>query len=70
MGKQLVNFITCDCKSSAPIFVIYKAGTGANPCRIGDNYLTHKLKKTWFDIYLHYKKIFLFQKLLVKGGRI
>ena len=24
MGKQLVNFITCDCKSSAPFFVIYK----------------------------------------------
>jgi hypothetical protein len=26
MGKQLVNFITCGCKSSAPFFVIYKAG--------------------------------------------
>jgi hypothetical protein len=26
MGKQLVNFITCGCKSSAPCFVIYKAG--------------------------------------------
>ena len=25
MGKQLVNFITCSCESSAPI-VIYKAG--------------------------------------------
>jgi hypothetical protein len=25
MGKQLVNFITCDCKSSAPFFVIYNA---------------------------------------------
>ena len=25
MGKQLVNFITCDCESSAPFFVIYKA---------------------------------------------
>jgi hypothetical protein len=25
MGKQLVNFITCGCKSSAPFFVIYKA---------------------------------------------
>ena len=33
MGKQLVNFITCDCKSSAPFFVIYKAGL---ECRIGD----------------------------------
>jgi hypothetical protein len=26
MGKQLVNFITCDWESSAPFFVIYKAG--------------------------------------------
>jgi hypothetical protein len=26
MGKQLVNFITCDCESSAPFSVIYKAG--------------------------------------------
>jgi hypothetical protein len=25
-GKQLVNFITCGCESSAPFFVIYKAG--------------------------------------------
>jgi hypothetical protein len=24
--KQLVNFITCGCESSAPFFVIYKAG--------------------------------------------
>ena len=26
MGKQLVNFITSGCESSAPFFVIYKAG--------------------------------------------
>jgi hypothetical protein len=26
MGKQLVNFITCGCKSSSPFFVIYKVG--------------------------------------------
>jgi len=26
MGKQLVNFITCGSESSAPFFVIYKAG--------------------------------------------
>jgi glycosyltransferase involved in cell wall biosynthesis len=26
MGKQLVNFITCGCESSAPFFVIYKDG--------------------------------------------
>jgi hypothetical protein len=25
MGKQLVDFITCNCESSAPFFVIYKA---------------------------------------------
>jgi hypothetical protein len=48
MGKQLVSFITCSWESSAPFFVIYKAG--ANPRRIGDrlvwvvrqsNYLSH-----------------------------
>jgi hypothetical protein len=26
MGKQLVNFITCGCESTALFFVIYKAG--------------------------------------------
>ena len=26
IGKQLVNFITSGCESSAPFFVIYKAG--------------------------------------------
>ena len=26
MGKQLVSLITCCCESSAPFFVIYKAG--------------------------------------------
>jgi hypothetical protein len=26
MGNQLVNFITCGCESTAPFFVIYKAG--------------------------------------------
>jgi hypothetical protein len=26
LGKQLVNFFTCGCESSAPFFVIYKAG--------------------------------------------
>jgi hypothetical protein len=34
MGKQLVSFITCGCESSAPFFVIYKAGR--EPRRIGD----------------------------------
>ena len=31
MGKQLVNFITCGCESSAPFFVIYKAGREPMP---------------------------------------
>jgi hypothetical protein len=31
MGKQLVNFITCGYESSAPIFVIYKAGREPTP---------------------------------------
>ena len=31
MDKQLVNFITCGRKSSAPFFVIYKAGCEPTP---------------------------------------
>ena len=31
MGKQLVNFISCGCESSAPFFVIYKAGREPTP---------------------------------------
>jgi hypothetical protein len=31
MSNQLVNFITCGCESSAPFFVIYKAGREPMP---------------------------------------
>jgi hypothetical protein len=31
MGKQLVNFIICGLESSAPFFVIYKAGRELTP---------------------------------------
>jgi len=31
MGKQLVNFMTSGCVSSAPFFVIYKAGREPTP---------------------------------------
>jgi hypothetical protein len=31
MGKQIVNFITCGCESSAPFFEIYKAGREPTP---------------------------------------
>jgi hypothetical protein len=31
MGKQLINFITCGCDSSAPFYVIYKAGSEPTP---------------------------------------
>jgi hypothetical protein len=31
LDKQLVNFITCGCESSAPFFVIYKAGREPTP---------------------------------------
>jgi hypothetical protein len=34
MGKQLINFITCGCDSSAPFVQITKPG--ANQRRIGD----------------------------------
>jgi hypothetical protein len=42
MGKQLVNFITCGCESSAPFFVIYKAGREPTP------YILMKEKKVSF----------------------
>ena len=31
LGKQLVNFITCGCESSAPFFVTYKSGREPTP---------------------------------------
>jgi hypothetical protein len=31
ISKQLVNFITCGCESSAPFFIIYKAGCEPTP---------------------------------------
>ena len=34
MGKQLINFITCGCESSAPFMLFTKSGV--NPRRIGD----------------------------------
>jgi len=37
MGKQLVNFITCGCESSAPFLKFTK--TNANPRRIGDRFI-------------------------------
>jgi hypothetical protein len=40
MGKQLLNFITCSCESSAPFVVIYKAGeTGLNQIYLGPSFL-------------------------------
>jgi hypothetical protein len=34
VGKQLVNYITCGCESSAPFLVIDKAGENSH--RMGD----------------------------------
>jgi hypothetical protein len=31
MGKQQVNLISCECESSAPFFVIYKASRKPTP---------------------------------------
>ena len=39
MDKQLVNFITCGCESSAPFFVVYNAGREPKP------YLPYDLEK-------------------------
>ena len=44
MGKQLVNFITCGCESSAHFIVLYKPG--ANPGRIGDR-LVWVVRSQW-----------------------
>jgi hypothetical protein len=44
MGKQLVNFITCGCKSSAPFFVIYKAGGEPTPYWLENEITENQLK--------------------------
>jgi hypothetical protein len=48
MGKQLVNFITCGWESSAPFFVIYKAGHELMPSNmyiLDDCYQYYNRKK-------------------------
>jgi hypothetical protein len=56
MGKQLVNFITGGCESSAPFFVIYKAGREPTP------YWTtktgrHDIAEILLKVVLKYQKI-------------
>jgi hypothetical protein len=59
MGKQLVIFITCSCESSAPFFVIYKAG-----CELLFRFVNISLYfLTWLDffylsIFIHYTFVF------------
>jgi hypothetical protein len=65
MGKQLLNFITCGCESSAPFFAIYKAG--CETTRIGDkvvwvvrsNDLTHWATRAPNKIYITVKVIYV-----------
>ena len=55
MGKQLIIFITCGCKPSAPFFVIYKAGREPTPYWfvrvVRSNDLTHWATRAprWFQ---------------------
>jgi hypothetical protein len=55
MGKQLVNFITFGCESSAPFFVIYKAGREPT---LGDlNFEVMKYSR-WLPLRLDWPKQF------------
>ena len=44
MGKKLVIFITCGCESSAPFFVIYKAGGEPTPYWLENEITENQLK--------------------------
>jgi len=61
MGKQLVNFITCDCESSAPFFVIYTAGREPTPysyCRFSPKkYTTQHWKSRQHGLIWENEKI-------------
>jgi hypothetical protein len=52
MGKQLVSFITCGCESSAPFFVIYKAGREPTPSSDSFHMLIKILAQTFYPIAL------------------
>jgi hypothetical protein len=63
IGKQLVNFITCGCESSAPFFVIYKSGH--EPTKVALN-TKNKNENQWrvFTDYTFYLS-FIYNIILV-----
>ena len=61
MGKQLLNFITGGCESSAPFVVIYKAGeTGLNQIYLGPSFLLEigvpfiQVKSTFMELHFNF----------------
>jgi hypothetical protein len=56
LGKQLVNFITCGCGTSAPFFVIYKAG--------------HELRGKRFTAYTEITIILGTVRFTIRGGHL
>jgi hypothetical protein len=53
MSKQLVNFITCGCESSAPFFVIYlmKVIPESILSVPGEGYSRIDFKRTWWRLF-------------------
>jgi hypothetical protein len=52
MGKQLVNFITCGCESSAPFYVIYKAGREPTPYWLKFLEAANTIFIVWYTLYV------------------
>jgi len=50
MGKQLVNLITFGCESSAPVFVIYKAGREPDWERITLVLINYIIQELYFSV--------------------
>jgi hypothetical protein len=68
MGKQLVNFITCGCESSALFFVIYKAGRETTPFKASWVFLIFFFNKCMCIVCLFF--LFLcFFKILIQNQR-
>ena len=55
MGKQLISLITCGCESSAPVFVIYKAGREPKAVLVIGLY--HSLSRVVVPDKLHYTSV-------------
>jgi hypothetical protein len=69
MGKQLVNFIPCGCESSAPFFVIYKAGHDVK-FEVSVDQAMRQMKLSCCFFYLTFFVIYYFltQNVIVNKG--